>query len=250
MKKGIYLIPNLCTLGNLFCGFYAIVAVLNNDFVSAGEIILLSLIFDGLDGKLARLTNTMSRFGVEFDSLADVISFGVAPAILIYKWALISYGRVGWLAAFLYMACGAMRLARFNVMVDNDEKRYFTGLPIPAGAAFIASFVILHNYLFGAMGSKPPIIAGIAYVLAFLMVSNVKYRSFKDFDLRQKKPFNILVSGLLIAIIFVAEPQISFFILFAAYPLSGILAGFPLFKGLNKKLHDGLEKLHTNFGSQ
>jgi len=244
MKKGVYLIPNLCTMGNLFCGFYAIVAVTNGNFVQAGEVILLSLIFDGLDGKLARLTNAISRFGVEFDSLADVVSFGIAPGILIYRWALHSYGRIGWLAAFLYVACGAMRLARFNAMVDDDEKRYFTGLPIPAAAALIASFVILYEYLFGAAADKPSIIAGIAYVLAFLMVSNIKYRSFKDLDLRQKKPFNILVTGLLMSVVVVAEPQISFFILFAAYPISGILGRFPIYKSLPlyKRLHTRTEQ--------
>ncbi len=232
MKKGIYLIPNLCTLANLFCGFYAIIATLNGKYVQAGEVILLSMVFDALDGKLARLTNTMSSFGVEFDSLADLVSFGVAPSILMYKWALYSYGRIGWLATFLYLACGAMRLARFNVMTDSEEKRYFTGLPIPAAAALLASFVILHSFLFGPAGSKPPIIAGIAYVLAFLMVSNIKYRSFKDLDLSQKKPFNILVTVLLVLTVIMAEPQISLFLLFASYPASGIIARFPIHRGL------------------
>jgi len=128
MKKGVYILPNLITMGNMFCGFFAIVSAFNGAFFRAAVAILIAAVMDGLDGKVARLTNTSSRFGMEFDSLADLVSFGVAPAILIYAWALKPFGRFGWAAAFLFAVCGAMRLARFNVQADSSESKNFTGL--------------------------------------------------------------------------------------------------------------------------
>ena len=148
MKKGIYILPNLFTLGNMLCGFYSIISTIEGRFHHAAVAIFIAALADGLDGKIARLTKTCSRFGVEFDSLADLVSFGVAPALLIYIWALRPYQRVGWLAAFLFVICGALRLARFNVQVYTSENKYFTGLPIPAAATTIASFVLLHQFLF------------------------------------------------------------------------------------------------------
>jgi len=151
-----------------------------------------------------------------------LLSFGIAPALLIYIWALRPYQRVGWLAAFLFVICGALRLARFNVQVYTSENKYFTGLPIPAAAASIASFVLLHQFLFKEEGNKPVIIAALAYILAFLMVSNIKYRSFKQWKLRERKPFNFLVLIALLLLVILAQPQIMVFILICSYVLSGI----------------------------
>jgi len=223
-RRGIYLIPNLLTTGNLFSGFYAMIAVFNAEYLHAAMAILIAMAFDVLDGKSARLTKTTSRFGVEYDSLADVVSFGVAPALLIFSWALNSYGRIGWIAAFLFLACGTLRLARFNVQVGTIESKHFVGLPIPAAAGVIASLVVMDHHIL-RMGAevKPLLILGLIYALAFLMVSTFKYRSFKDFHLRGRKPFHMLVSAVLALIILAAEPQILLFVLFAGYAISGVI---------------------------
>lgn len=223
-RRGIYIIPNLLTTGNLFSGYYAIVSVFNADYLRAAIAILVAMAFDVLDGKSARLTKSTSRFGVEYDSLADAISFGVAPSLLIYSWALSSYGRIGWVAAFLFLACGTLRLARFNIQVGSIESKHFVGLPIPAAAGVIASLVVLDHHIL-RMGTqiKPLLILGLIYALAFLMVSTFRYRSFKDFHLRGRKPFHMLVSAVLVLIILAAEPQILLFVLFAGYAMSGIV---------------------------
>lgn len=221
MKRGVYILPNMFTLGNIFCGFYAIIAVLNKHFHTAAIAILLAAVFDGIDGRVARLTNTCSRFGVEFDSLADMISFGVAPGLLIYIWALRPFDRIGWLASFLYVVCGALRLARFNCQVHTSESKSFTGLPIPAAAGTISSFIILHQFLFGPEGKKPILIALMAYALAFLMVSTIRYRSLKQLNLKERKPFNVLVLILLLLLLIAAEPNLMFFLIFLVYVISG-----------------------------
>ena len=221
-RQGIYLVPNLLTTGNLFSGFYAIVAVFNANYLHAALAILIAMAFDFLDGKSARLTKTTSRFGVEYDSLADLVSFGVAPGILIYSWALSHFGRAGWVAAFLFVVCGALRLARFNVQSGSGESKYFLGLPIPAAAGVIASLVVLDLHIL-RLGSeiKPFLILGFIYGLAFLMVSTFRYRSFKDFHLGNRKPFHVLVSAVLGIIVLAAAPQVMLFALFAGYALSG-----------------------------
>ncbi|MBI3596929.1 MAG: CDP-diacylglycerol--serine O-phosphatidyltransferase [Nitrospirae bacterium] len=223
-RRGIYLVPNLLTTGNLFSGFYSLISVFNADYLRAAMAILVAMAFDVLDGKSARLTKTTSRFGVEYDSLADLVSFGIAPGLLIYSWALSTYGRVGWVAAFLFVACGTLRLARFNVQVGTIESKHFVGLPIPAAAGVIASLVVLDHHIL-RMGTeiKPLLILGLIYTLAFLMVSTFRYRSFKDFHLRGRKPFHVLVSAVLVLIILAAEPQILLFVLFAGYALSGVI---------------------------
>jgi CDP-diacylglycerol---serine O-phosphatidyltransferase len=221
-ERGIYVIPNLLTTGNLFAGFYAVVAVFNGDFKMASIAILVATLFDGLDGKAARLTKTTSRFGMEYDSLCDVVSFGVAPGLLIHAWALNAFGRLGWIAAFLFVACGALRLARFNVQSATVESKMFTGLPIPGAAGLIAATVLLDEHIL-AMGReiRPIAILALTYVLAFLMVSNIRYHSSKEFDLRNRKPFNFLVAAVLILIVFAAAPQIMMFSFFAVYAASG-----------------------------
>lgn len=223
-RRGVYLIPNLLTTGNLFSGFYAIIAIYNADYLLAAMAILIAMAFDVLDGTTARLTNTTSRFGVEYDSLADLVSFGVAPGLLIYSWALSTYGRVGWIAAFLFVVCGTLRLARYNVQVGSIESKHFVGLPIPGAAGVIASLVVLdHHILKLGAEIKPLLILGFIYVLAFLMVSTFRYRGPKHLRLRDRKPFNVLVSSVLVLIVLAAAPQILLFVLFTAYALSGVV---------------------------
>jgi CDP-diacylglycerol--serine O-phosphatidyltransferase len=172
-RRGIYLLPSLFTTGNVFCGFYAFIAVFNDQFVIAGWAIVLAIIFDVLDGRVARLTNTASEFGEQYDSLSDIISFGMAPAFLTYAWVLKPYGRLGWMAAFLFLLCGALRLARFNITKSDVKSQHFIGLPIPGAAAVIASIVIAFEDIFTTKLS-PIIMVVVVYLLAFLMVSNIK----------------------------------------------------------------------------
>jgi CDP-diacylglycerol--serine O-phosphatidyltransferase len=228
-EKGIYILPNLFTTANLFCGFYAIVAAFNADYVTASMVVLLAMVFDTLDGKVARLTHSTSRFGVEYDSLSDLVSFGVAPGVLIYLWALNGYGKLGWLAVFLFVACGAMRLARFNVQSVTTESKYFVGLPIPAAAGTLVATIIFDHHILG-MGKevRPLVILVLTYILAYLMVSNIRYRSIKEFNLRERKPLSFLVGAVLVLLVFVAAPQIMFFLFFVLYALSGIVEQFLL----------------------
>lgn len=223
MKKGIYVLPNLFTTASLFCGFYAIIASMNQDFLHSAIAVLIALVLDGLDGRMARMTNTTSKFGMEYDSLSDLVAFGVAPAILAYNWSLAPYGKWGWLVSFLFAACGALRLARFNVQVNVIDKSLFNGLPIPAAAIALASTILLFNFL-GVTGkfTHKSILFGMV-VLALLMVSSVKYYSFKDMNYFLKKPFISVVLILGILIIAIAEPQISIFTFAFGYAISGPL---------------------------
>lgn len=222
IKKGIYIVPNLITSASLFGGFYAIVAALDGNFYYAGVAILISCLLDGMDGKIARMTNTSSRFGLEYDSLADLVAFGVAPAILIFTWALRPFGRFGWLAAFVYLVCGALRLARYNIQIETIESKSFNGLPTPAAASLIATTVLLFSY-FGGGGdtTKHITILLFTYLLAYLMVSNIKYHSFKEVDMSKRRPFMLLVGIIILLIIIVLEPHIMLFMLSFGYILSG-----------------------------
>lgn len=221
--RGIYILPNIFTSLNLFFGFYAVIAAINGKFVAAAVAIIIGVLFDIMDGKIARATNTTSKFGLEYDSLADLISFGLAPGLMIYLWSLRSLGRLGWLAAFLFMACGALRLARFNSQVDVISSDYFMGLPIPAGAG-MASTVVLFCHKFGIQAKiNPIIILVMLYVLSFLMVSTIKYNSFKKPELFKKMNFNVLVAILLILIFIAAQPSIALFLLALTYVVSGPL---------------------------
>ena len=237
-KIGVFIIPSLLTTANLFCGFYSIIAVFKSDYITAAIAILLAMLFDSFDGKVARLTNSTSRFGVEYDSLSDLASFGVAPGLLIYTWALNGYGKIGWLAVFLFIACGAMRLARFNVQVSSVENKYFVGLPIPAAAGLIATTVIFDHHIL-EMGKevRPIVVLLMTYLLAYLMVSTIRYRSFKDIHLGERKPLSSLIAAVLILIVIVAEPQIMLFILFSLYASSGPAERFfvPVVKAIRKK---------------
>jgi len=225
LHRGVYLLPNLLTTCGLFAGFYSIIATIAGEYQASAICILVAHVFDGLDGRIARLTKSSSRFGIEYDSLADLVAFGVAPGILVYKWALEPWGHWGWLAASLYVACGALRLARFNVQVDSAEKHRFVGLPIPAAADTIASTVLLYYFLGGEGAThKHIILLVVIYALAALMVSNISYQSFKGAGIGPRQPLWILVA-LIVGLKFViAEPQIALFTAFLLYALSGPVA--------------------------
>lgn len=238
MRRGVFLLPSLLTLGSLFCGFYAVVAVYNDDYVQASLVVLVAFLLDGVDGAVARMTGTGTDFGVQLDSLADLVSFGLAPGILVYVFALRPYGRVGWLAAFLFAACGALRLARFNIQTAMLDKRYFVGLPIPAAAAVVASFVflmkdsstfVLFNHEVISRQTTSVIAVILIYALSFLMVSRVRYRSLKEFDFGKRRPFTALVALLLGILVIAAQPALLLFLLFLGYAASGVVRTLPIF---------------------
>ncbi|HEU0265577.1 MAG TPA: CDP-diacylglycerol--serine O-phosphatidyltransferase [Geobacterales bacterium] len=237
MKKGIYILPNLFTTGSLFAGFYSMVATMNGDFKTAATWILFSLVFDGLDGKVARLTGTSTKFGVEYDSLADLVAFGVAPGLLMYKWALAPFGRPGWIACFLFVVCGALRLARFNVQVNTVESKRFIGLPIPAAASMISATVLLFNHFDWPSSYRKLSILLLIYFLAFLMVSSVRYYSFKDPELIKRQPFGLLVLVVILFSIIAVRPVEMFFLLFISYTLSGPIG--LLLNTIRRRLHRG-----------
>jgi len=223
-RRGIYILPNIFTSLNLFCGFYAVIASIDGKFLAAAVAIIIGVMFDILDGKIARATNTTSKFGLEYDSLADLISFGLAPGLMIFLWALKPLGRIGWLAAFLFMACGALRLARFNSQAGTVSSDYFSGLPIPAGAGMSAA-AVLFCHRFGFSGEIHPIfILVMLYLLSFLMVSTIKYNSFKKPELFKKMNFNVLVAAILVLIFIAAQPSIALFLLGITYVISGPFA--------------------------
>lgn len=227
-KKGIYLLPNLLTTAALFCGFYAILAAMNGKLEVAAIAIFVAMILDGLDGRVARMINAQSDFGAEFDSLADMVSFGLAPAIIVYLWALssmnemsLSWGRLGWMAAFIYVACAAIRLARFNSQLNHSEKRYFIGLPSPSAAAVLAGMLwVFHDADTQHIGVQITVVC-ITLSTGLLMVSNFKFRSFKDIDMKNKVPYTaVLVMAIIFAVASI-DPAKTLFITFSLYALSG-----------------------------
>jgi CDP-diacylglycerol---serine O-phosphatidyltransferase len=231
-NKGIYLLPNLFTTGALFFGFYAIVASMNGHFENAAIAIFISMILDGLDGRVARLTNTQSDFGAEYDSLADMVSFGVAPALVAFTWALQDLGKVGWVAAFVYVAGAALRLARFNTQLDTADKNYFTGLASPAAAAIVAGTV----WAFSEMGATGQDVAWIMALLVpfagILMVSNFQYHSFKGLDLKGKVPFVAMLAVVMVFVVVSMDPAKVLLGVFMAYAFSGpVVSGIKYWKG-------------------
>ncbi len=223
-RKGIFILPNFFTSMNIFCGFYAILASIDARFTDAAIAILIGGIFDLLDGKIARATNTTSRFGIEYDSLADLVTFGMAPALMMILWVLKPMGRLGWVAGFLFMICGALRLARFNTTADAPKSsNNFEGLPIPAAAAMTCVTVLL----FSRLNINPEIYRIVflvmLYVLSFCMVSSIKYQSFKNISVFNRMKFNWLVGLVLIFAAIVHEPWIVLFTVFVIYVLSGPL---------------------------
>jgi CDP-diacylglycerol--serine O-phosphatidyltransferase len=223
MARGVYLLPNLCTSASLFCGFYSVVKSLTGEFGAAAWAILLAGIFDLLDGRLARLARAESQFGVEYDSLVDLASFGLAPGILVYTWSLYGLAKIGWLAAFIFFACGALRLARFNVQHDNVENDYFQGLPIPIAAYVIATYVIFHQHIFTFPPEGSWVVAGMTVALALLMVSTIRYRSMKQFDFRSRNSFFVLVLVVFGIFIVAMRPEVMMFALTLGYVASGLV---------------------------
>jgi CDP-diacylglycerol--serine O-phosphatidyltransferase len=225
-RRGIYLLPNLLTTAGLFSGFFAIVSSMNGRFEAAAVAIFVAMIFDGLDGRVARLTNTQSEFGAEYDSMADMVSFGVAPALVAYNWGLAGLGKIGWLAAFIYVAGAALRLARFNTQIGIADNRYFQGLASPAAAALVAGLIwvgVEYDINGQDYGVIVAIVTGVA---GLLMVSNFKYNSFKELNLQGKVPFVALLLIMLIFVVVATEPALVLFIVFALYALAGPINTF------------------------
>jgi CDP-diacylglycerol--serine O-phosphatidyltransferase len=243
LRKGIYILPNLITLCSMFAGFYSIVSSLNMNYERAAWAIMIASIFDVLDGWVARLTHTATRFGIEIDSLADVISFGVAPGILVYTWTLSSFGRAGWLGSFFLVACAALRLARFNVQMGSSEKKHFVGLPTPASALVIATTVVAYDEvldmieqvhwdrLAAAMRTDFWILV-MTFLLAGLMVSNITYHGLKEANLRERRPFGILVAIVAFLAIVAYHPALVLFLVMLTYIAIGLIEA--LYKLLRK----------------
>ncbi|MCP8688481.1 CDP-diacylglycerol--serine O-phosphatidyltransferase [Marinobacterium sp. OS208] len=222
-SRGIYLLPNLFTTGALFSGFYAVIAGMNGDFVNAAIAIFVAMVLDGLDGRVARMTNTSSQFGAEYDSLSDMVSFGVAPALVAFTWALDTVGKIGWFAAFIYVACAALRLARFNTQIGSVDKKYFIGLPSPAAAAAVAGLVWACSEFEVEPGPLAYVVAAFVACCGLLMVSNVLYYSFKEVDFKGKVPFMILAGIVLVIGVISISPATFLWLLFLLYMLSGPL---------------------------
>ncbi len=228
--KGIYLLPNLFTTAAMFGGFYGIIAAMNQRYEAAAIAIFIAMILDGLDGRIARITNTSSAFGAEYDSLSDMVSFGLAPALIMYEWSLVSmnamgwqWGKIGWLAAFFYATAAALRLARFNTKVGTSDRRFFQGLPSPTAAALLMGMIWVMEE-FAISGESVRIYAFIMTVVAgALMVSNVSYYSFKDIDMRHKVPFMVLLAIVIVFMLITLAPARVLFGMALIYTVSGVL---------------------------
>ena len=224
-KRGIYLLPNVLTTFGLFSGFFAIILATKGQFTESAIAIFAAMLWDGLDGRVARLTNTQSDFGAQFDSLADMVSFGVAPAMLVYFWMFSDIGKVGWIGSFVYVAGAALRLARFNTQIGIADKRYFQGLPSPAAAALIAGMVSTKEMI-GPVAYDSALIC-ISWIIlvgaGILMVSNIRYYSFKEINLKGRASFKILLTAILIIIVIIFKPSAVLFIFFLVYALSGLI---------------------------
>ncbi len=223
-KKGVYLLPNILTSMSLFCGFYAIVATMQGNYVLGAWVIILASVFDGLDGRVARMTHTTSRFGLEYDSLCDLVAFGVAPAVLAFGLVLHQFGRVGWLAAFLFCACGAMRLARFNTLSGSLPGAFFQGVPIPVAAGMLSSSIIfLNHYHLDDRTFLSYFLMALIFGLAFLMVSTIRFRSFKNFNLHSRRPFSAVFIAILIIVVVAMEPETMLFCIGVLYIGSALI---------------------------
>ena len=219
-RRGIYFLPSAFTVANLFCGFYSIINGTRREFELAAVLIGYAILLDTLDGRIARFANATSEFGREFDSLADVVSFGVAPGVLVYIWALHLWPRLGWLTCFLFVICGAMRLARFNIQRNVPDKRFFVGMPIPAAAAVLASIVFMFPSPLGSKAIALPILV-LVVILALLMVSKLRYYSFKDIDLRRRQTYLAILLLAMVFVVVYSHPQVMLLALSFAYMTSG-----------------------------
>jgi CDP-diacylglycerol--serine O-phosphatidyltransferase len=237
MRKGIYILPNLITLSSMFLGFYSIGASFNSDYATAAWCIMAASVFDVLDGWVARITHTATRFGIEIDSLSDVISFGVAPGVLVYTWSLSAFGKIGWLGAFFLVACAALRLARFNVQMGSEEKKHFTGMPTPAAAMVIATTVLSYDEIIDLLNAvhfertaelfgMDYWILGLTFLLAGLMVSNIAYHSLKEANLKERRPFGLLVAFVAFLAVVAYRPALVLFLVSISYVISGIAEAF------------------------
>ncbi len=222
-RRGIYVLPNLFTTAALFCGFFAIVKAMSGSFEQAAVAIFVAMVLDGLDGRVARMTRTQSAFGAEYDSLSDMVSFGVAPALVAYAWALKDMGRLGWIAAFIYCAGAALRLARFNTTLEVMDRRYFQGLPSPAAAAVVAGFLWVMIDKNVEVEDVRWLACGLVIFAGISMVTNIRFYSFKDFNLRRSVPFMFVVAIALGFAVVSYEPPVALFGLFVAYALSGYI---------------------------
>lgn len=221
-RRGIYLLPNLLTLGALFAGFYAIIAGMGGNFNEAGWAILIASVLDGLDGRVARMTNTQSAFGAQFDSLSDMVSFGVAPALIIFSWALSSLGEAGWAASFIYISCAALRLARFNVQLGTVDKRFFVGLQSPVAAGMV-TFVPWVGYKYG-IEITPAVAYGTAVLTAFtgiLMISNYRYFSFKEIHFKGTVPYVVFLMAVVLLVVIAQNPHAVLLTMCVLYAASG-----------------------------
>lgn len=236
-RRGIYLLPNLFTTAALFAGFYAIVQAMNGHFEHSAVSIFIAMVLDGLDGRVARLTHTESEFGAEYDSLSDMVSFGAAPALVMYEWALKDMGKLGWIAAFIYCACAALRLARFNTNIELVDKRFFQGLPSPAAAALIAGLIWV-MLDFQIMGKDIRWLAwGVTLFAGLTMVSNLPFYSGKEINLRRSVPFiTVLLLALFFFVLIPSQPPVVLFCLFMLYALSGYVTW--LWRLAKKKRND------------
>jgi len=220
-RRGIYVLPNLFTTAALFCGFFAIVKAITGSFEQAAVAIFVSMVLDGLDGRVARMTRTQSAFGAEYDSLSDMVSFGVAPALVTYAWALKDMGRLGWIAAFIYCAGAALRLARFNTTLQVSDRRYFQGLPSPAAAAVVVGFLWVMIDKQVDVESVSWLACGLVIFAGISMVTNLRFYSFKDVNLRRSVPFIFVVAIALAFAVVSYDTPVALFGLFVAYSLSG-----------------------------
>lgn len=230
MRKGIYILPNTITLCSMFFGFYSILLSFRGDYTHGAWAILIAMIFDGLDGWVARMTHTTTRFGIELDSLSDLIAFGVAPAVLIYGWSLQAFGRLGWGAAFLFVICGALRLARYNVQMGSTESKAFTGLPIPGAASIVAAVILFYTEIWGNLDGKNYLILFLTFSLAILMVSTLKYHGIKELSSRKRMPFWLLVVVVVTIVLIFMYPEIMIFIFSIGYILWGIVESAIIFR--------------------
>lgn len=245
-RRGIYVLPNLVTTAALFCGFYSIVHSIQGNYWAAAWAILFAGIFDALDGRVARLTRTHSDFGIEYDSLSDMASFGLAPAVLAYTWTLNNFGKLGWGAAFLFFACGALRLARYNTQRMDVEKKHFQGLPIPAAAYFLASYTIFHTYWKGSGEVASVLTLIMAVALGFLMVSNIRYPSFKMIRLGKRQSFLALVAAAVFVFIVASAPATLIFVFTVCYVVWGLVEELLLRKRAAHGARELKEELLSN----
>lgn len=235
MKKGIYILPNSLTLCGMFFGFYSILSSIKGNYVHAAWAIMIANVFDGLDGWVARMTHSTTRFGIELDSLSDLVAFGVAPAVLVYTWSISPFGRIGFAVCFLFVACGALRLARYNVQMGSTESKAFTGMPIPGAASVLATLVIFYYEMWEGTPARNLFILILTLMLAILMVSTLRFHALKEIDFERRKPFWILVAVVLVLAVIVIHPAIALFVFAMIYLAVGIIENIYLYSRRRRK---------------